>query len=197
MAELKDKKRQIEDPPILDTSCDNRLPNFQSHHNSGDFSRHDTKITQIPQEELDDPFISSNSCNPNLAIYSGMQDLDGLFDFEIQPELTSVLQSPINPNIGSVAEHSPPSRGTFRSSEKGSRERNCIAARKCRTKAKQRMTELQERERKESQRNRLLSDYIETLRGEVVELKNEILRHSQCDSEIIQNYIQRAAQDIS
>jgi hypothetical protein len=73
------------------------------------------------------------------------------------------------------------------------RERNRIAARKCRQKAKRSISELQERERELSQQNRMLVDHASSLREEILYLKNEILRHSECNSSIIQDYITNAA----
>ncbi len=76
------------------------------------------------------------------------------------------------------------------------RERNRVAAHKCRQKAKQSMSDLQIQERELSKHNRMLQDHAGCLRDEILDLKNEILRHSGCDSDIIQNYIARAARDV-
>lgn len=58
------------------------------------------------------------------------------------------------------------------------------AAAKCRQKAKQSVSELQSRERELLQQNRFLTAHVGSLREEVLNLKNEILRHSQCDSDV-------------
>lgn len=58
------------------------------------------------------------------------------------------------------------------------------------------MSELQAREVELSAQNRMLQDHAVSLRDEILDLKNEILRHSSCDSDIIQNYIVRAARDV-
>ncbi|KAI1633014.1 hypothetical protein F4809DRAFT_644828 [Biscogniauxia mediterranea] len=79
---------------------------------------------------------------------------------------------------------------------KRDRERNRVAAHKCRQKAKQSVEELQIRERELSQRNKILVGHAGCLREEILALKIEILQHSSCDSEIIQNYIAKAARDI-
>ncbi|KAI2615775.1 hypothetical protein GGS26DRAFT_597116 [Hypomontagnella submonticulosa] len=76
------------------------------------------------------------------------------------------------------------------------RERNRVAAHKCRQKAKHSLSELQAREVELSAQNRMLQDHAVSLRDEILDLKNEILRHSSCDSDIIQNYIVRAARDV-
>ncbi|KAI3323362.1 hypothetical protein HD806DRAFT_82704 [Xylariaceae sp. AK1471] len=73
------------------------------------------------------------------------------------------------------------------------RESNRIAARKCRQKAKQNISKLQQRERELSQQNRMLLSYVNSLREEILDLKNEILRHSECNSSLIQDYIANAA----
>ncbi|KAI0447331.1 hypothetical protein F4803DRAFT_499184 [Xylaria telfairii] len=73
------------------------------------------------------------------------------------------------------------------------RERNRVAARKCRQKAKKNINGLQRRERELSQQNRMLLSYATSLREEILDLKTEILRHSDCNSNIIQSYIANAA----
>ncbi|KAI1820804.1 hypothetical protein F4861DRAFT_542610 [Xylaria intraflava] len=73
------------------------------------------------------------------------------------------------------------------------RERNRVAARKCRQKAKKNVAELQRRERYLGRRNRMLLGCVSSLREEILVLKNEILRHSECNSNVIQNYIANAA----
>ncbi|KAI0513309.1 hypothetical protein F5B22DRAFT_637244 [Xylaria bambusicola] len=73
------------------------------------------------------------------------------------------------------------------------RERNRVAARKCRQKAKQNIVGLQRRERDLSQQNTVLLSHVGNLREEILDLKNEILRHSECNSSVIQNYIANAA----
>jgi hypothetical protein len=73
------------------------------------------------------------------------------------------------------------------------RKRNRVAAAKCREKAKKGMDELQQRERDLLQQNKMLNMQLCSLRNEVIELKSEILRHSKCDNECIQQYIQKAA----
>ncbi|KAI1484873.1 hypothetical protein F5X96DRAFT_675200 [Biscogniauxia mediterranea] len=80
--------------------------------------------------------------------------------------------------------------------QKRDRERNRVAAHKCRQKAKQSVEELQIRERELSQRNKVLVGHAGCLREEILGLKIKILQHSSCDSEIIQNYIAKAARDI-
>ncbi|KAI0135140.1 hypothetical protein F4814DRAFT_443962 [Daldinia grandis] len=100
--------------------------------------------------------------------------------------------SPPSPacSFNASADHMPPAK------HRRNRERNRVAAHKCRQKAKQSMSELQIRERELSQQNRILQQHACSLRDEILDLKNEILKHSNCDSEIIQNYITRAARDV-
>ncbi|KAH9904327.1 hypothetical protein F4778DRAFT_59416 [Xylariomycetidae sp. FL2044] len=79
---------------------------------------------------------------------------------------------------------------------KRDRERNRLAAHKCRQNAKRNVASLEQRQKDLSQRNRFLADQADVLREEVLDLKNEILRHSNCESEVIQNYINNAARGI-
>ncbi|KAI1143278.1 hypothetical protein F5Y05DRAFT_408727 [Hypoxylon sp. FL0543] len=90
----------------------------------------------------------------------------------------------------------PVNRGSAPTKNRRNRERNRVAAHKCRQKAKQSMSDLQIRERELSQQNRLLQEHAGSLRDEILDLKNEILRHSECNSDIIQNYIAKAARDV-
>ncbi|KAI1356751.1 hypothetical protein F5Y01DRAFT_3092 [Xylaria sp. FL0043] len=73
------------------------------------------------------------------------------------------------------------------------RERNRVAARKCRQKAKKNFAGLQQREKELSQRNKVLRSHVGGLRDQILDLKNEILRHSACDNSVIQDYIAKAA----
>ncbi|KAI0404896.1 hypothetical protein F4802DRAFT_615307 [Xylaria palmicola] len=73
------------------------------------------------------------------------------------------------------------------------RERNRVAARKCRQKAKQNIAGLQRREKELGQQNRMLQSYVSSLRDEILDLKTEILRHSTCNNAVIQTYISNAA----
>ncbi|KAF3062267.1 putative bzip transcription factor protein [Daldinia childiae] len=100
--------------------------------------------------------------------------------------------SPPSPacSVNAGIDHMPPVKN------RRNRERNRVAAHKCRQKAKQSMSELQIRERELSQQNRILLEHAGSLRDEILDLKNEILKHSNCDSDIIQNYISRAARDV-
>ncbi|KAI1800423.1 hypothetical protein F4811DRAFT_564796 [Daldinia bambusicola] len=93
-------------------------------------------------------------------------------------------------SIGFADDFMPPTK------HRRNRERNRVAAHKCRQKAKQSMSDLQTRERELSQQNRMLQEHAGILRDEILDLKNEILRHSSCDSDIIQNYIARAAREV-
>lgn len=87
------------------------------------------------------------------------------------------------------AEEVPPTGKTTRRH----RERNRLAAAKCRQKAKQSSEDLQERERQLLQQNRMLQAYAASLQEEIDALKDKVLAHSSCDNALIQNYITRKA----
>lgn len=76
------------------------------------------------------------------------------------------------------------------------RERNRIAAHKCRQKNKQSIQELQQQERDLAEKNRFLSAHVDHLKDEVLGLKSEILNHGNCDDELIQNYIAKSAKKL-
>lgn len=77
-----------------------------------------------------------------------------------------------------------------------SREANRLAAAKCRTKSRKKNSKLQERERCLVLENRRLVSCAQQLRDEVLNLKNEILSHSECDSDVIKAYIDSAARKV-
>lgn len=71
------------------------------------------------------------------------------------------------------------------------RNRNRLAAAKCRRKAKRGIDELQQKERDLLRENKMLAAQADALRVEVLQLKTEIFRHKTCDNECISHYIQR------
>ncbi|KAK7754684.1 hypothetical protein SLS62_003241 [Diatrype stigma] len=77
-----------------------------------------------------------------------------------------------------------------------SKEANRLAAAKCRSKSRRNISKLQERERSLVLEHRRLVSCAHQLRDEVLSLKTEILRHGDCDSEVIRTYINNAAHKI-
>lgn len=76
------------------------------------------------------------------------------------------------------------------------RERNRTAATKCRAKTKAEVALLEATERTISAQHSELLTQVMDLRGQVVALKNELLRHGNCDCEIIKRYITSEATKI-
>ncbi|KAI1343052.1 hypothetical protein F5Y15DRAFT_412720 [Xylariaceae sp. FL0016] len=76
------------------------------------------------------------------------------------------------------------------------RERNRLAAIRCRNKGKQNVEKLQRREAELAQAYKMLNTQVSQLKDEVYGLKNMVLAHAQCDSESIQSYIRAAAQKV-
>lgn len=133
------------------------------------------RLSQSP-ETRKSPFYSPQSAISPTGSANAPWMTDGTID-----------NSPI-----SVAADSPPAAPRNRRN----RERNRVAAHKCRQKAKQSTSVLQERERQLSSQNRVLREHLGGLRDEILDLRTEILKHSRCDSDIIQNYIARSARDL-
>ncbi|RYC55121.1 hypothetical protein CHU98_g11088 [Xylaria longipes] len=138
-----------------------------------------------------------DSSNPSVSI-PGDQDLgtEGLPDWNEARGTTPSETSPTSTrSVGRTTSTSP----TTSVDQGGApdtnqhRERNRVAARKCRQKAKRSVAGLQQRERELSQQHRALNNYVSSLREEILDLKTEILRHSDCNSGIIQSYIVDAA----
>ncbi|KAK7924352.1 hypothetical protein PG985_006406 [Apiospora marii] len=91
-----------------------------------------------------------------------------------------------------------PRRDRARSGSSGgstdlSREKNRIAASKCRRKKKDEERVLEDRRRMLQVQNAILVDSATSLRAEVLSLKHEILRHGTCDFQPINSYIATAA----
>ncbi|KAK8050221.1 hypothetical protein PG994_011951 [Apiospora phragmitis] len=91
-----------------------------------------------------------------------------------------------------------PRRDRTRSGSSGgstdlSREKNRIAASKCRRKKKDEERVLEDRQRMLQVQNAILVDSATSLRAEVLQLKHEILRHGTCDFQPINSYIATAA----
>ncbi|KAI0976455.1 hypothetical protein F4678DRAFT_417127 [Xylaria arbuscula] len=76
------------------------------------------------------------------------------------------------------------------------RNRNRLAAAKCRKKAKRGVDELQQRERDLLRENKMLTAQACILREEVLQLKTEILRHNKCDNDFISQYIRKTAKQV-
>ncbi|KAK7928553.1 hypothetical protein PG985_005551 [Apiospora marii] len=73
------------------------------------------------------------------------------------------------------------------------KEKNRVAASKCRRKKKEEEQVFEERRRMLQVQNRTLMDSAASLRAEVLSLKHEILRHGLCNFQPINTYIATAA----
>lgn len=96
--------------------------------------------------------------------------------------------SPISPTADVVTTAAPRNRRN--------RERNRVAAHKCRQKAKRSTCALLEQEQELNSQHRILKQHADSLHSEILDLKNEILRHSNCNSEVIQSWIARSAREL-
>ncbi|RYP77992.1 hypothetical protein DL771_000851 [Monosporascus sp. 5C6A] len=76
------------------------------------------------------------------------------------------------------------------------RQRNRLAASKCRRKSKQKNEIMLERERELEQQYHLLKSCVQSLKVEVLDLREELLKHAHCDCEPIQNHIAKTAQAV-
>ncbi|KAA8649265.1 hypothetical protein EYZ11_005542 [Aspergillus tanneri] len=69
--------------------------------------------------------------------------------------------------------------------------RNRMAASKCRQKKKQHTRQLQSRYEKVSFQKQMLLIEVEQLRSQMLQLKDELLRHSECDDVSIKNHLDK------
>ncbi|KAL0937685.1 basic region leucine zipper [Colletotrichum truncatum] len=88
-------------------------------------------------------------------------------------------------------------RPTGRDTKKTYRVKNRAAAKRCREKTKQYELDLAAKEKQVTQERLYLDACVAALKNEVLTLKNQILQHGDCDCEIIQGYIARAANGVS
>ncbi|KAH8660078.1 hypothetical protein BX600DRAFT_438302 [Xylariales sp. PMI_506] len=90
-----------------------------------------------------------------------------------------------------------PHEGSLHSGgHKRSREKSRLAASRCREKSKKYIDNLCKRERKLATERATLQAAAAKLKEEVLSLKCEILKHGDCDCEIIQNYLVSAAKAV-
>ena len=68
-------------------------------------------------------------------------------------------------------------------------ERNRIAATKCRLRKRDEATTLADLERQLSEKNKKLTTYLDDLTADIYHLKTQLLRHTDCNCELIQKYI--------
>ncbi|GKZ61771.1 transcriptional regulator family: bZIP [Aspergillus niger] len=76
-------------------------------------------------------------------------------------------------------------------------ERNRVAANKCRKKKKEHAKQLESRCETVSRENTLLESQVDHLRGEILNLKNELLRHSHCGDERIKCHLAKMVKQLS
>jgi hypothetical protein len=75
-------------------------------------------------------------------------------------------------------------------------EKNRVAAHKCRMRKKDYINNLEERARIFTTKNKALKENVAMLREEVLELKNEVLRHAGCGFWAVDEYLARCAGDL-
>ncbi|PVI05465.1 hypothetical protein DM02DRAFT_516760 [Periconia macrospinosa] len=75
-------------------------------------------------------------------------------------------------------------------------EKNRVAAHKCRQRKKEYIGSLESRAREHANKNKALKENIAMLREELLELKNEVLRHAGCGFWAVDEYLTRCAGDL-
>ncbi|KAF4809190.1 Basic leucine zipper (bZIP) transcription factor atfB [Colletotrichum siamense] len=102
-----------------------------------------------------------------------------------------------NMDEGEVDEVGEQSESWHPGSRKKYRAKNREAAKRCRVKTKQYEEDLAVKSREIERQRMYLDEYVTALQSEVLALKNQILQHGDCDCELINRYIARAAGAIS
>ncbi|KAH7037269.1 uncharacterized protein B0I36DRAFT_358991 [Microdochium trichocladiopsis] len=198
--------------PGLVTPMDDLDPQAQQHHDHhGGYAwgawfeadnDHDLNTMPSHSQHLsytESPFVSNNPTQHPPPYFT--QPIDNSVQY-------SMLQSPsadpaYSPGTIDPSSTTNMSTSTDTSTEsligrrpRTQRERNRLAAHKCRQKSKLNAEELQKQERELAEQHRCLTQHVQFLRNEVLDLKNEILRHGTCNCELIGEYIARAAQSL-
>lgn len=96
---------------------------------------------------------------------------------------------------GAIRSPSSPPRQRMSQYERN-RRKNRAAAARCREKTKSYTDELRSRERELASQKEFLTACVAGLRDEVLALKHEIFKHSDCNCDHIQKYLTSAAQQI-
>lgn len=117
----------------------------------------------------------------------------------------TVLRARQASNSEPLSNTTPSSSRTSPAAESGSpakqapchREKNRLAASKCREKSKKFIDDLRIREQELRARNAKLTAEAAMVKKEVLELKHELLCHGNCRCEIIQEYLASAAKNIN
>lgn len=76
------------------------------------------------------------------------------------------------------------------------RQRNRMAASKCRKKSKEKNEIMLEQEKELEQKHQLLKSCVNSLRDEVLDLREELLKHAHCDCEPIQHHLARSIRKV-
>lgn len=167
------------------------------------------------QEQTDTPSQGSVAANTTCSHVSSVAPLSRKNSFQLEhhaqaPSNTTVqyqqLDFVVGPPSSSAWERSPVRRsdGGLLGNEESNlalpntsqRQRNRVAANKCRKKSKAAIAQLETTERALAEQHASLLATASSLREQVVSLKNEILLHGKCDCDIIQHYLKNAARDL-
>ncbi|KAF6222235.1 hypothetical protein HO133_001321 [Letharia lupina] len=150
-------------------------------------------------------------------------DNESLLDFQLRDQLEQhKMQPPQDEGKGKRKRNSPTNDSTSQSPPKRTRkyasrgsnktnepikpedvkrskflERNRVAASKCRQKKKEWTQNLENRARDLQKNNTQLRLVVDSCRQEVLFLRGELLKHSQCDCESIQTYIKSGANNFA
>ncbi|RYP42984.1 hypothetical protein DL770_011905 [Monosporascus sp. CRB-9-2] len=183
------------------------LPNPDSfhHHNlvnqGGVRYPHDGRSQVTPSQSTSDiksPVeLFSPECTPAPFDHNNPSATDAPVESYISPPYTASTVTAYR-HGGNVESQpaSPTSKSRLDTSGLSQRERNRIAAQKCRRKSKQHQKDLADRARDLANLNKLLSAERLALKDEVFVLKSEVLKHGSCNCSVIDDYIAKAARDL-
>lgn len=152
-----------------------------------------------------EPFISNLASPTEMRPFSPVAQFD--HDYYIPGVSSDPISSPVEMRtiVETKTEHTSSEEASIGSTDSNShlrekrtsqRQRNRIAASKCRRKYKQQEDDLAKRERELATKHKVLSDSAMALKNEVFDLKYEILKHGSCNCSVIDDYIARAAREL-
>ncbi|CAB4422839.1 unnamed protein product [Rhizophagus irregularis] len=155
-------------------------------------NRRNSKVEGSLISPIDEPYSESNG-KISASISDDVSDIDMEESSPTTSKDTSIDSSISDSNN---KRDSPDDGHDETPEEKRARllERNRIAAAKCRQKKKQAQESLQQQASDLTQKNTTMHSLVNDLREEALKLKNQLLAHSTCNCNVIQEYVRTSGQ---
>ncbi|RMZ69504.1 bzip transcription factor [Pyrenophora seminiperda CCB06] len=165
------------------------IPVEQLRNETPLWPKHDATSRQVPAEELSPKRRRTSRTSVNQDNQAPEQDL---LDANPQPPKRKRGRPKSQPQMveAYTADGYPFQVSSARQTHL---EKNRVAAHKCRQRKKEYINSLEGRAREYSAKNKMLKENVALLREEVLNLKNEMLRHAGCGFWAVDEYLARCA----